>query len=91
MGDTETKPAFPKEVGALGTARMSSAPHLLSHLRGSADFYDITGTRRPGGGWFHVQGQAGGWTGPCCYLHVERLPGWPLSFGFDDSEDLIAL
>lgn len=37
-----------------------------------------------------AQGRAGagpvGW-----YLHIERLPGWPLSFGFDDREDLIAL
>lgn len=25
------------------------------------------------------------------YLHIDRLPGWPLGFGFDDSEDFITL
>lgn len=42
-----------------------------------------------GGSKFKVMTGAG--QGPVCYLHVERLPGWPLSFGLDDSEDLIAL
>lgn len=36
-----------------------------------------------------VDGRA--WLGSVCYLHIERLPGWPLSFGFDDGEDLITL
>ena len=25
------------------------------------------------------------------YLHIDWLPGWPLGFRFDDSEDLITL
>lgn len=36
-------------------------------------------------------GQGWPWPGSACYLHVERLPGRPLRFGFDDSEDLITL
>lgn len=87
-GDTDTKPAFPKEWKylILYPWAVGSAPHL----RGSTFLYDVTGMWWPIGGQLQVQGQDGGWTGRC-YLHVERLPGWPLSFGFDDCEDLVAL
>ena len=89
MGDTDTKPAFPEEWKylLLYPWAVGSAPHL----RRCTELYDLTGTWWPVGGQLQVQGRDQGWTGPCCYLHVERLPGWPLSFGFDDGEDLVAL
>lgn len=47
-------------MGKNDSPHMGSVPHLLMHLRGSADFNDITGMQWTAGGWLQVQGMARG-------------------------------
>lgn len=70
-----------------------SVSHLHVHLRGTADINNITGMQQPVGCVAPCVRLGWGWAGPgsICYLHIERLPCWPLSFGFDDGENLITL